>query len=101
MTPLPPSPPQHGSDQTRRRLALYCLKDAVLPLRLLEKLMVLVNHVEMARVTGVPLRCLLTRGQQVKVVAQLLRQVGTWGDGGQWGDGGDRGGRGGEWGGTE
>lgn len=66
---------QHGSDQTRRRLALYCLKDAVLPLRLLERLMVLVNHVEMARVTGVPLRYLLARGQQVKVVAQLLRQA--------------------------
>jgi hypothetical protein len=37
--------------------------------------MVLVNNVEMARVTGVPLGYLLTRGQQVKVVSQLLRQV--------------------------
>ena len=61
----------------------------MLPLRLLEKLMVLVNQVEMARVTGVPLHCLLTRGQQVKVVAQLLRQVGTWGGmGGSGGAGG-------------
>lgn len=30
---------------------------------------------EMARVTGVPLGCLLTRGQQIKVVSQLLRYV--------------------------
>lgn len=37
--------------------------------------MVLVNAMEMARVTGVPLGYLLTRGQQVKVVSQLLRQV--------------------------
>lgn len=37
--------------------------------------MVLVNTVEMARVTGVPLSYLLSRGQQVKVVSQLLRQV--------------------------
>lgn len=67
--------PQNGNDQTRRRLAVYCLKDAYLPLRLLERLMVLVNAVEMARVTGVPLSYLLSRGQQVKVVSQLLRQV--------------------------
>uniref|UniRef100_A0A2K5RGD5 DNA polymerase n=1 Tax=Cebus imitator TaxID=2715852 RepID=A0A2K5RGD5_CEBIM len=65
---------QNGNDQTRRRLAVYCLKDAYLPLRLLERLMVLVNAVEMARVTGVPLSYLLSRGQQVKVVSQLLRQ---------------------------
>ncbi|XP_031817691.1 DNA polymerase delta catalytic subunit [Sarcophilus harrisii] len=67
--------PQNGNDQSRRRLAVYCLKDALLPLRLLERLMVLVNAVEMARVTGVPLGYLLTRGQQVKVVSQLLRQA--------------------------
>ena len=54
---------------------MYCLKDAFLPLRLLERLMVLVNAMEMARVTGVPLGSLLSRGQQVKVVSQLLRQV--------------------------
>ncbi|XP_035302481.1 DNA polymerase delta catalytic subunit isoform X3 [Cricetulus griseus] len=66
---------QNGNEQTRRRLAVYCLKDAFLPLRLLERLMVLVNNVEMARVTGVPLGYLLSRGQQVKVVSQLLRQA--------------------------
>uniref|UniRef100_A0A674H0J7 DNA polymerase n=1 Tax=Taeniopygia guttata TaxID=59729 RepID=A0A674H0J7_TAEGU len=66
---------QNGDAQTRRRLALYCLKDAMLPLRLLERLMTLVTLVEMARVTAVPLSYLLTRGQQVKVVAQLLRQA--------------------------
>ncbi|KAG8521459.1 DNA polymerase delta catalytic subunit [Galemys pyrenaicus] len=66
---------QNGNEQTRRRLAVYCLKDAFLPLRLLERLMVLVNAVEMARVTGVPLGYLLSRGQQVKVVSQLLRQA--------------------------
>nr|QZX63221.1 DNA polymerase delta subunit 1 [Halisarca dujardinii] len=64
---------QNGNDQTRRRLAVYCMKDAFLPLRLLEKLMCLINYMEMARVTGVPLSYLLTRGQQIKVVSQLLR----------------------------
>ncbi len=64
-----------GDDQTRRRLAVYCLKDAYLPLRLLDKLMSVVNYIEMARVTGVPLSYLLSRGQQVKVISQLLRKV--------------------------
>jgi DNA polymerase delta subunit 1 len=66
---------QNGNDQTRRRLAVYCLKDAYLPLRLLDKLMCVINYMEMARVTGVPLGYLLTRGQQIKVVSQLLRKA--------------------------
>lgn len=66
---------QNESEQTRRRLAVYCIKDAYLPLRLLNKLMCFVNYMEMARVTGVPLGCLLTRGQQIKVVSQLLRKA--------------------------
>lgn len=66
---------QEGNPQTRRRLAVYCLKDALLPLRLLDKLMCVINYMEMARVTGVPLSYLLTRGQQIKVVSQLLRKA--------------------------
>eukprot|EP00126_Sphaerothecum_destruens_P006174 Sdes_comp19247_c1_seq1m10197 len=66
---------QNGNDQTRRRLAVYCLKDAYLPLRLLDKLMCTINYMEMARVTGVPLNYLLTRGQQIKVVSQLYRRT--------------------------
>lgn len=66
---------QNGTEQTRRRLAMYCLKDAYLPLRLLNKLMCIVNYMEMSRVTGVSLASLLTRGQQIKVVSQLLRKA--------------------------
>ncbi|XP_057373980.1 DNA polymerase delta catalytic subunit-like [Daphnia carinata] len=66
---------QEGNPQTRRRLAVYCLKNAYLPLRLLDKLMCLTNYMEMARVTGVPLSYLLTRGEQIKVVSQLLRKT--------------------------
>ncbi|KAL4224603.1 DNA polymerase delta catalytic subunit [Mactra antiquata] len=66
---------QNGNDQTRRRLAVYCLKDAVLPIRLLDKLMCVINYMEMARVTGVPLTYLLSRGQQIKVISQLLRKA--------------------------
>lgn len=37
--------------------------------------MSIINYIEMARVTGVPVTYLLTRGQQIKVVSQLLRKV--------------------------
>lgn len=54
---------QAGDEFTRRRLAVYCIKDAFLPLRLMEKLMCIFNLTEMARVTGVPIIFLFTRGQ--------------------------------------
>ena len=66
---------QAGDEFTRRRLAVYCLKDAYLPLRLMEKLMCLFNMTEMARVTGVPISFLFTRGQQIKVASQLYRKA--------------------------
>ncbi|KAB5556432.1 hypothetical protein DKX38_007341 [Salix brachista] len=66
---------QNGNAETRRRLAVYCLKDAYLPQRLLDKLMLIYNYVEMARVTGVPLSFLLSRGQSIKVLSQLLRKA--------------------------
>ncbi|KAI9256205.1 DNA polymerase family B-domain-containing protein [Sporodiniella umbellata] len=66
---------QNGNEETRRRLAVYCLKDAFLPLRLMDKLMLLFNYTEMARVTGIPFNYILVRGQQIKVVSQLYRRA--------------------------
>ena len=65
---------QNGSDEDRHRLAVYCLKDALLPQRLMDKLSVMVNYVEMARVTGVPMSFLISRGQQIKVFSMILRK---------------------------
>ncbi|EPS44757.1 hypothetical protein H072_1289 [Dactylellina haptotyla CBS 200.50] len=65
----------NGTPESRRRLAVYCLKDAVLPQRLMDKLMCLINYTEMARVTGVPFNYLLARGQQVKFLSQLFRKA--------------------------
>lgn len=47
-------------------------QDAYLPQRLLDKLMYIYNYVEMARVTGVPISFLLSRGQSIKVRSKLL-----------------------------
>lgn len=66
---------QKESPEARRRLAVYCLKDAFLPLRLMDKLMLLFNYTEMARVTGIPFNYILVRGQQIKVVSQLYRRA--------------------------
>lgn len=66
-----------SNPDTRKRIAVYCLKDAILPLRLMDKLMSLYNYTEMARVTGVPIRFLFTRGQQIKVASQLYRKART------------------------
>ena len=63
------------SNESRKRIAIYCLKDAELPLKLMEKLMCLYNYTEMARVTGVPLNFLFTRGQQIKVTSQIMRRA--------------------------
>ena len=41
----------------------------------MDKLMCLVNYIEMARVTGVPFSYLLSRGQSIKVLSQLLRRA--------------------------
>ena len=65
----------NGTAESRRRLAVYCLKDAFLPQRLLDKLMCLVNYTEMARVTGVPFNYVLSRGQQVRFISQLFRKA--------------------------
>ena len=65
----------NGTPESRRRLALYCLKDAYLPQRLLDKLSCVANYTEMARVTGVPFNFLLARGQQVKFISQLFRKA--------------------------
>lgn len=68
---------QGGDAETRCRLARYCLKDALLPVRLLVRLRVVVNLVEMARVAGVPVQMLMNRGEQIKVFACILRRTGA------------------------
>ena len=64
----------NGDDVTRQRIASYCVKDAWLPQQLLDKLNVIINQVEMARVTGVPINMLLSRGQQIKVLSMIHRK---------------------------
>ena len=63
---------QKGTPRDRHRLAIYCIKDAYLPLQLMNKLLTIFTAVELARVCKVPMNYLLTRGQQIRVFSQLL-----------------------------
>jgi len=64
-----------GDPVKLRQVAEYCIKDTLLPHRLLTKLSTLMNLLEMAKATWVPLNYLVERGQQIKVFSQLTKKA--------------------------
>jgi DNA polymerase delta subunit 1 len=56
-------------------VAEYCIKDTLLPHKLMKKLCILLNLLEMAKATWVPLCFLVERGQQIKVFSQLTKKA--------------------------
>lgn len=64
---------QAKDKDSRRRIASYCLRDTVLPLRLFNHLDTLINYTELARVTGVPIEYFFTRGISVKMLTLIYR----------------------------
>jgi DNA polymerase delta subunit 1 len=58
-----------------REVAEYCIKDTLLPHKLMKKLCTLLNLVEMAKATWVPVPFLVERGQQIKVFSQLTKKA--------------------------
>ncbi|KAI5184139.1 DNA polymerase delta subunit 1 [Nematocida sp. AWRm78] len=68
-------PLYNGTDETRKRLGVYCLKDTYLPIRIMYTKNLFINYCELARVTGVPVEFLVNRGQGIRVLSQLLRQA--------------------------
>lgn len=58
-----------------REVAEYCIKDTLLPHRLVDHLSTLMNLLEMAKATWVPLNYLVERGQQIKVFSQLTKKA--------------------------
>jgi DNA polymerase delta subunit 1 len=68
---------QRGTAEDRRRIATYCYQDALLPQRLIQKLLLLLNAIEMSRVCRVPVGWLLVRGQSVKVLSQIMAKCRT------------------------
>lgn len=65
---------QNGNKETRARIASYCLRDTYLPMRIFDKLNVLINFTELARATFVPVNFFFTRGASIKVLSQIYRE---------------------------
>ncbi len=64
-----------GDPAKLAEVAEYCIKDTLLPHKLLKKLCTLLNLLEMAKATWVPLCFLVERGQQIKVFSQLTKKA--------------------------
>jgi len=58
-----------------RDVAEYCMKDTLLPHKLMKKMYILLNLLEMAKATWVPMCFLVERGQQIKVFSQLSKKA--------------------------
>ena len=56
-------------------VAKYCAKDCALVYRLIQRLDILPQYLEMSKVTGVTMNDLNTRGQQIKVFTQIVREA--------------------------
>jgi DNA polymerase delta subunit 1 len=57
------------------RAAFYCAEDCRIPLRLMKRLAVVPDFIEMSRVTFTTIPQLVTRGQQIKVFNQIIRHA--------------------------
>lgn len=68
------TPKWQAGPNGRKELGVYCLKDAELPLALIQTLNVLFNAVERARVIGIPMEYVLNRGNLVRFTSQLMRE---------------------------
>ena len=68
------TPKWQAGPEGRRELGIYCLKDAELPLALIQSLSITFNAVERARVTGLPLEWVLNRGILIRFTSQLMRE---------------------------
>lgn len=68
-----------GSPADRALIAEYAAKDTLLPLKLLNKLNVYQNLMEMANATFVPVNFVLERGQQIKVFSALMKKARSMG----------------------
>jgi DNA polymerase delta subunit 1 len=64
-----------GDPVKLREVAEYCIKDTLLPHKLMKKMCILLNLLEMAKATWVPLCFLVERGQQIKVFSQLTKKA--------------------------
>ena len=64
-----------GDSKDVKEVGEYCVQDTMLPQRLINKLAILPNMVEMSKATWVPLSFLNERGQGIKVFSQITQRT--------------------------
>jgi len=68
-------PKHQETPDGRTFLAQYCVKDAWLPCQIIVQRCKVVNAIQMAQVTGCLLTTILHRGQQIRTMVLMLRQL--------------------------
>jgi len=68
-------PVHQQTPKGREFLAQYCVKDAWLPCQIIVRRCKVVNAIQMSQVTGVLLTTILHRGQQIRTMVLMLRQL--------------------------
>lgn len=66
---------EEGNPDKIKEVAEYCLVDTLLPQKIVDKMHILQNQISMSNVTYVPIRFLIERGQQIKVLSQVLKET--------------------------
>jgi len=66
---------KHGGPEGRKQLGVYCLKDAQLPIQLMQKLHIVLNTIEMSRAVGIVPNWVLSRGLMVRFMSLLIREA--------------------------
>nr|QYA18483.1 replicative polymerase delta family B [Clandestinovirus] len=61
----------HGSNADRRKIASYCIKDSLLAAEIVDKLMAVLNLLEMSKATRVTQEMLMKKGQSKKVFTMI------------------------------
>ena len=64
-----------GNAKDVHDVGVYCVQDTELPQKIINKLTILPNMVEMSKATWVPMSFLMERGQGIKVFSQLTRKT--------------------------
>jgi len=65
---------QKGTSKDRARIASYCIQDAALCNKILEKLQIVTNNISMSNVCHVPLSYIFLRGQTIKSFSLVAKK---------------------------
>lgn len=66
---------ESGDPEKIRLITEYCIQDTLLPQKLVDKLCILPNQIEMSNITYVPFRYLFERGQQIKSFSLIIKKT--------------------------